>query len=188
MAWVAKGSIKGPKGDKGDEGPEGPQGPKGPRGPEGPEGPEGPQGIPGEPGADGQDGAGIDLQNSVDTYDDLPDTLGPGDAGQAFLNRADGRLYIWDGSSFQPEGEGVEFRGPKGDKGDQGERGPKGADGAEGPPGQKGDKGDTGDQGEKGDRGSLWYTGDGVPSGIAGAQDGDMYLDVQTGAVYTFEG
>lgn len=186
MAWSTVGNIRGPKGDTGPEGPEGPRGPEGPQGEEGPRGPEGRQGIQGEPGEDGEDGAGIDLQQSVDTYDDLPDDLGAGDAGSAFLNRDDGKLYIWDGTAFQPEGEGVEFRGPRGEKGPQGSEGPEGPQGERGPRGETGDQGDKGDTGDTGLRGSRWFRGSGVPSGISNALPHDFYLDTETGAVYEF--
>lgn len=125
MAWQVQGNI---------------------RGPQGPEGPQGPQGIPGE------DGAGVEIGGAVDTYAELP-SLGPDDVGTAYIVRADGLLYIWDGTQWPDDGEGVEFRGPQG---------PEGPEGPEGP------KGDKGDQGDKGDTGNT-----GAPGTAATIQAGD---------------
>src|SRR5699024_10594405 len=172
--------------ETGPEGPEGPEGPQGIQGEEGPRGPEGPQGIQGERGEDGEDGAGIEIGGSVDDHGDLPDGLGAGDAGTAYLVKADGKLYIWDGTAWPVSGDGVEFRGPKGDRGDQGPEGPEGPQGERGAKGETGDQGGKGDSGETGRRGSRWFTGSGVPSGIGAAIDGDLYLDTETGAIYAF--
>ena len=73
--------------------------------------------IVGIPGKDGEDGAGIEISGSVSSYSALPTNLGTGDAGKAYMNLADGKLYIWDGTSFPPNGQGIEFRGPKGEPG-----------------------------------------------------------------------
>lgn len=82
--------------------------------------------ITGNAGAPGADGAGIEIAGSVPTYAALPSGLGSGDAGKAYLVQADGRLYIWDGSSWPADGAGVEFRGPKGDAGTDGSDGSDG--------------------------------------------------------------
>lgn len=151
----------------------------------------GPQGPQGDPGPKGDDGAGIQIAGSVATYGDLPGGLGPGDAGDGYLVEADGKLYIWSGSSFPVDGSGVEFRGPQGPQGIQGTQGiqgiqgEQGIQGADGAKGDKGDKGDTGDTGATGVRGSRWYTGTGAPGAIAGSMAGDQYLDVSDGTVYT---
>ena len=108
----------GPKGDKGDKGDTGPQGP---------------QGIQGPKGDDGAPGQGINVQGTVATYADLPAGLGPSDAGKAYLVSADGKLYIWSGTSWPADGQGAQFEGPQGP---QGETGPAGQDGADGQPGQ----------------------------------------------------
>jgi hypothetical protein len=47
--------------------------------------------------------------------------------------------------------------------------------------------GPPGPPGPTGARGSIWFSGPGVPIGITGAIDGDMYLDELTGDVYRFE-
>lgn len=160
MAWEVSGNIRGP------QGPEGPQGPK------------------------GNDGAGIEIAGSVPTYGDLPSNLGPADAGNGYLVAADGKLYIWSGTSFPADGDGAEFRGPegpqgpKGDQGIQGIQGPKGDQGEQGSAGAKGDRGDKGDTGATGQRGSKWYSGSGAPGTIAGSIAGDMYLDITDGGVY----
>lgn len=193
MGWTSLTSIKGPKGDAG------------------PTGSEGPQGIQGPPG---QDGAGIEIAGSVAAYGDLPTTLGAADVGDGYLVQADGKLYIWTGTEFPPNGQGVEFRGAigpqgiqgetgptgaQGDKGDQGDRGPAGptgetgATGAKGDPGEQGPKGDPGIQGPAGSdgadgaRGTKWYWGNGSPveGSLSGSQVGDLYLDMDTGLVWT---
>lgn len=118
MAWTVQGNL---------------------RGPEGPEGPEGPQGPA------GQDGAGIEISGSVPTYADLPTDLGPGDAGNGYLTQDEGLLYIWDGTSFPPEADGVEFRGPQGPEGPQGIQGIQGVQGIQGIQGATGNTGEAGE-------------------------------------------
>ena len=54
-------------------------------------------------------------------------------------------------------------------KGPQGDPGTPGTDGADGAPGQ---------------RGATWYTGNGAPTTIPGSLPDDLYLDLDTGAVY----
>lgn len=70
-----------------------------------------------EQGPPGEDGTGIAIAGSVPNYGALPDNLTQADAGDAYLNQADGKLYIWDGNSFPPQGEGAQFRGPQGPPG-----------------------------------------------------------------------
>ncbi|QUD15906.1 hypothetical protein [Nocardia phage KYD2] len=190
MAWSITGNIQGPEGPEGPEGPQGPAGATGATGatgaagatgPQGEVGPAGPQGVPGE------DGAGIEIAGSVATYAELPDDLGPTDAGDGYLVTADGKLYIWDGSAFPSNGTGVEFRGPVGPTGAQGIQGVAGPQGIQGPAGADGAAGATGatgSTGATGPRGSKWFTGAGAPSGVSGSVAGDMYLDTGTGDVY----
>jgi len=81
-------------------------------------------GIPkGDKGDKGDAGAGLVITGSVDTYADLPNDLGPEDAGKAYFVEADGKLYVWSGTQFPAEGEGSQFEGPQG---------PAGQDGADG--------------------------------------------------------
>ena len=163
MAWTVSGNIRGP------QGPEGPQGPT------------------------GADGAGIEIAGSAATYAALPTGLTAADAGDGYLVEADGKLYIWNGTSFPVNGAGVEFRGPQGPQGPGGDQGIQGIQGAKGDqgdqgiqgiPGVKGDTGDAGAASTTGVRGSRWYTGTGAPGSIAGSMIGDMYLDTSDGAVY----
>lgn len=114
MAWAQQGNLRGP------QGPEGPQGPQGPK---------------------GEDGAGIEIAGSVSTYAELPTWLGPEHSGDGYIVLADGKLYIWDGSAFPPDGSGVAFRGPEGPQGPQGEQGPQGPQGEQGPIGPTGNTG-----------------------------------------------
>lgn len=151
---------------------------KGPTGVQGPQGAEGTQGIQGVPG---EDGAGVAIAGSVASYADLPTGLSDADLGDGWLVEADGLLYVWTGTSFPIEGQGVEFRGPLGPRGAQGETGPQG------PQGLQGDQGATGNQGPAGTdgaRGNTWYTGDGSPGSLTGSIAGDLYLDNTNGDVY----
>lgn len=173
----------GPQGPAGDPG--GPQGPQGIQGVQGPAGPQGPQGVPGptgpkgdtgQAGPAGQDGAGIEIAGSVPTYASLPSSLSVTNAGEGYLVEADGKLYIWSGSSFPASGAGVEFRGPVGPQGPQGIQGPigpqgpiglTGPDGPQGIAGPAGPKGDTGSVGPQGLQGNPGPTG---PQGEVGPQ------------------
>lgn len=62
----------------------------------------------------------------------------------------------------------------------------KGPQGDQGPQGVQGNQGIQGETGAVGTRGSLWYSGSGAPGTIPGALAGDLYLDTNTGDVYTF--
>lgn len=53
-----------------------------------------------------------------------------------------------------------------------------------GPQGSAGPPGPQGPIGETGLRGTKWYIGHGMPTGLVDVQDGDMYLDLDTGDVY----
>lgn len=77
-------------------------------------------------GTDGKDGQGIAIAGSVDTYADLAGKKTTAKAGDGYLVKRgsegidDGLLYIFDGSDFPPEADGVKFQGPKGEQGDDG--------------------------------------------------------------------
>ena len=129
------------KGDKGEQGEPGPAGPVGPAGPAGPQGEAGPQGIQGEQGPQGpkgEDGAGIEVTGSVSTYADLPSGLTTEDEGKGYYVEADGKLYIWNGTSFPANGDGVQIQGPQGPQGIQGIQGEQGPQGVQGPAGANG--------------------------------------------------
>lgn len=162
-----EGIAEGPQGPVGPEGPEGPMGPQGPEGPQGqqgpagtdgaagaqgprgpqgeigPQGPEGPEGPQGPEGPAGEDGAGIEISGSAPTYADLPDDLGPGDAGSGYLVQSDGKLYIWDGTQWPADEAGAAFRGPQGPEGPEGPQGPQGDRGPEGATGNTGADGEA---------------------------------------------
>lgn len=144
------------------------------RGPQGPVGPQGPA---------GKDGAGISIAGSVAAHSALPSNLGAQDAGKAYLNEADGKLYVWNGSAWPADGQGAEFRGPEGPQGPTGLQGPigppgpvgpagtpgqAGAPGPEGAPGTKGDQGPPGPQGPQGQKGEDGQPGPAGPVGPAG--------------------
>lgn len=139
------------------------------RGPQGPIGPQGPA---------GKDGAGISIAGSVANYAALPGNLGAQDAGKAYLNEADGKLYVWNGSAWPADGQGAEFRGPEGPQGPTGLQGPigppgpkgdAGAPGAQGAPGPAGPPGVAGVQGPRGEQGVQGPPGERGPKGDAGA-------------------
>ena len=181
MAWVTTGNLTGPKGDpgtpgtpgvKGDPGADGAKGADGAPGERGPEGPEGPAGPP---------GLSLEVSGTLPNYAALPANPKP---GSAYI--IGGLLYVADATGWPADGDGVPFQGAEGPRGPKGDTGEKGDKGDPGTNGSDGAKGADGAPGSPGARGSLWYSGDGVPSGITGAQAGDKYLDNQTGDVYTF--
>lgn len=88
--------------------------PQGPAGATGATGAQGPQGPAGTAGAAGRDGTGIQIAGSVAAYSNLPTGLTSADAGKAYIVNADGKLYIWSGTSFPSNGNGQTFTGPAG--------------------------------------------------------------------------
>jgi hypothetical protein len=148
--------MQGPQGPVGDTGPQGPAGSDGADGasayevavaagfsgtqaawlsslvgPQGPKGDTGAQGPTGAQGVQGQAGVSLDIEGAVNTYADLA-TLDPAPtAGQAWVNKADGKLYYYDATAgFPADGLGVPFQGEQGPEGPQGIQGPAGTDGA----------------------------------------------------------
>ena len=124
-----------------------------------------PQGQKGDKGDKGDDGTGISIDGTVATYADLPTNLGTEDDGKGFYVEADGKLYIWNGTSFPADGNGMQIQGPQGPKGDKGDTGPEGPQGPQGPAGQDGAQGETGPQGPQGIQGVQGEQG---PQGIQG--------------------
>lgn len=138
------GGVQGPQGIPGEQGPQGVQGEQGPQGIPGESAtiavgststlPAGSSatvtntgttsaavfnfGIPkGDKGDKGDAGAGLQINGTVATYADLPNDLGPDDAGEAYFVQADGKLYVWTGTAFPPDGQGTQFEGPQGPSG-----------------------------------------------------------------------
>lgn len=183
MAWMQVGSLRGPEGPQGVPGPKGDPGEPGIDGARGEQGPPGERGEQGPRGLRGEDGRGIELKGGVESYADLPSDLGEEAAGAGFLNRSDGRLYIWDGEKFPDDGNGVVFRGPQGEEGPEGPRGPQGDVGPEGP---SGDRGEQGPPGEPGEPGATIYTGVGAPAGISDPIPNSLYIDMSSGVAYRF--
>lgn len=69
------------------------------------------------PGRVGPPGAGVNLAGAVANYAALPTDLGPSDAGQAYVVNSNGKLYVWDGTSFPLEANGSAFKGDTGNPG-----------------------------------------------------------------------
>jgi hypothetical protein len=151
------------------------QGPEGPAGVAGPAGPTGPQGI------QGPAGIGINFKGQVATVANLPANAAQGDA---YLVQADDSLRVWDtGTNSWVNGGSIQ--GPQGPAGVAGPAGATGAQGSAGPQGPQGIQGPAGADGAIGPRGTGWFTGTGAPPAtIAGAVDGDLYLDLVSGTVY----
>lgn len=66
------------------------------------------------PGRQGPPGAGVNLAGAVPTYADLPDDLDGSDVGKAYVVNSNGKLYVWDGTTFPIEANGSEFKGDTG--------------------------------------------------------------------------
>ncbi len=163
--WLA--SLKGKDGEPGAAGPQGEPGTDGAPGPKGDPGPQGERGEKGDPGA------GLSISGEVETYADLPTDLTEADAGKAYINRADNKLYVWTGTNFPAEGQGTLFVGPQGEPGPQGPEGPQGEPGPQGKQGEQGETGPTGpkgDPGEKGEKGEKGDPGEAGPKGEQGIQ------------------
>ncbi|QFG13462.1 tail protein [Gordonia phage Powerball] len=62
----------------------------------------------------GRDGTGVNLAGAVEAYTDLPDDLGPDDAGKAYVVQDSGLLYVWSGWAWPSEENGATFRGEQG--------------------------------------------------------------------------
>jgi hypothetical protein len=113
-----------------------------------PPGPVGPQGAVGPEGPIGPVGPGIVIKGTVATYAALPPGLGTSNAGDAYIVTADNKIYIWDGSAYPANGNGMAAvvgpAGPVGPQGTQGNPGAQGIPGAVGPAGPAGPIGPAG--------------------------------------------
>jgi len=116
--------------------------------------PRGDTGPVGATGATGAAGQAANLRGSVADYASLP-TTGLAD-GDAYVAEDTGLLFVFDGTSFPAEGDGVPFVGPRGDTGPTG---PAGADGADGSDGAVGPTGPAGADGADGSDGATGATG-----------------------------
>lgn len=179
MAWVAAGSLKGPQGIQGLPGVDGPAGPAGADGAQGIQGEQGiagPEGPQGQQGIQGAAGLGITFKGQVATETELPVDAAQGDA---YIVQADDSFQVWDAASSSWV-NGGSIQGPQGIAGPQG---PQGLQGDIGPQGLQGIDGPAGIQGV---RGTGWFNGSGAPAAdIPGSMPGDLYLDTDSGDVYT---
>ena len=156
----------GDKGDKGEQGQQGPQGADGPKGDKGEPGIQGPQGPQGDKGETGPAGTSVSIKGQVNTTNDL-NYLSGLEIGDSYTVKANGHLYVYNGTEFIDAGE---IKGDKGDPGDKGEKGETGEKGDTGAQGEKGDKGDQGIQGLQGPQGEQGPKGDTGPEGPIGPQ------------------
>lgn len=90
---------------------------------------------------------GIFLSGWVATYSALPP--GPMTAGKAYLVQADGLIYVWSGSAYQANGQGLNLNGPTGPAGPPGPYGPTGNPGPTGPTGPAAAQGPMGPPGRR---------------------------------------
>lgn len=139
-----------------------------------------PQGPKGEKGDKGDDGTGISVDGTVATYANLPTNLGPDDDGKGYYVEADGKLYIWNGTSFPANGDGVQIQGPQGPKGDTGDTGPAGPQGPAGQDGATGATGPQGPQGVQGIQGEQGPQGIQGPAGANGTNGEDGFSPIAT--------
>lgn len=161
MAWQTTSlNLKGPKGDTGDTGPA---------------------------------GQSVVIEGSVSSASQLPATA---TKGHGYIAQDTGHLHVWDGAEWDDVGQ---VKGPPGADG-------RSVAGAVVTPsgdltftfsdqttsatwnirGPKGDTGTAGSTGATGQRGTRWYTGQGAPGAQTGQLAGDLYLDLNTGNVWTF--
>ena len=70
-----------------------------------------------ENGEDGEQGIGISYQDDVDDCNGLTAYTSTAQLGDAYFNRADGKLYIFGASGFPACGQGATFQGPQGPQG-----------------------------------------------------------------------
>lgn len=116
-----------------------------------PTGQAGPPGQPGQEGPPGPPGAGLRIDSTVDTYEDLPGDLDAADVGYSVFVEDDDLIYIWSGSAWPADGAGAAIRGPQGEQGVPGTPGAPGAPGAPGTDGADGSDGAPGTPGADGD-------------------------------------
>jgi hypothetical protein len=154
--------LQGTQGLRGVQGFQGLNGLQGTQGLRGVQGFLGLNGLQGAQGVKGEDGIGINIAGTVPNHASLP-TSGVV-SGDAYLNEADGLLYIYDGVSFPSDGNGVEFRGYQGLQGSIGTIGFQGVQGIGGTNGLQGVQGSIGVQGNIGLQGFQGL------SGLQGAQ------------------
>ncbi|MEI6558285.1 MAG: hypothetical protein WCO00_07730 [Rhodospirillaceae bacterium] len=137
-------------------------------------GPQGPSGS-GSPGSTWYNGAGAP-------------SAGAGISGDYYLNTTSGDVYTkaagsWGSAIANLKGV-AGSAGATGPQGAQGPAGVAGATGSTGPTGAQGPAGATGATGPSGAAGSVWHSGSGAPS-VATGVNGDWYLNIATGDVYT---
>lgn len=157
-------------------------------------------GKQGPQGEKGEDGTGVNIKGSVDTSSALPST---GEAGDAYIVKDTGNLWVWDSDSSAFVDTGAQVKGPKGDKGEPGKQGPAATvnvgSTTTGEPGTEATVNNAGTtsaavlnftipRGQKGDTGAA---GPGVSVGSAAptgpGQVGECYIDVTTGNLYRYE-
>lgn len=159
--------AQGPKGDTGDTGATGPKGDTGETGPTGPTGPQGAQGIQGLKGDKGDMGTGLQIKGTYATLAALQAAVTSPAVGNMYNvgSAAPYNIYMWNGASWEDQGQ---LQGPKGDKGDKGDTGEQGIQGIQGIQGERGIQGIQGIQGVQGETGETGATGAQGERGIQG--------------------
>jgi len=124
------------------------------------------QGIQGAQGAQGIRGASINIKGEVQNLSELPSNP---DINDAYINRDDGELYLWDGIGWSSLGP---ILGPQGNQGTQGIQGRQGIQGitGQGIQGIQGPQGNQGTQGSQGTQGLQGFQGIQGRQGIQGLQ------------------
>ena len=125
------------------------------------------QGIQGVQGVQGVVGASLNIKGEVENASFLPPDP---ELYDAYINRADGELYLWDGDSWVSIGQVVGPQGSQGIQGTQGTQGPQGSQGLQGTLGTQGTFGTQGTQGEQGTQGTQGTQGELGTQGILGVQ------------------
>ncbi len=124
-------------------------------------------GYVGSKGDQGDQGVSLILLGSVETQIELPSSGNT--QGDAYINQADGDLYVWNGTSWNNVGQIVGPVGSKGDIGFTGSSGYAGSKGDIGYVGSKGDIGYVGSSGYAGSKGDIGYVGSKGDIGYAGS-------------------
>jgi collagen type VII alpha len=119
-------------------------------------------------GSRGPAGTSVAIVGSVASSPDLPSPYG-GNAGDGYIARDTGNLWVWTGSTWSNVGQIQGYTGSQGVVGSLGYTGSKGLDGFIGRDGYTGSIGFTGSQGPSGAFAGQGYTGSQGDLGYTGS-------------------